>query len=507
MLHSFVFAPFADPAAEAQFDALHAQLQPLAATGGPVLLLGNLPLTDAGTLDAVVVRPAGIVLLLFINGGGSLHIPALSHGPWQLAGRPLTGQAGSANPYAQFQRQQRALAAWLTAQPGLGPIQPASIAGVALFAQPVTFGSEVEARLNVQTGPDNFQLLSSLPHLPRRLQRLALPGAGLPPAALQQWLLHLQAESGETAAEQEATEAADEDFWTHKARQLWRWLGAEDIPHDPPYGAAPLDAAAASAAEKQRLEQIRQQVRAELDQHAQAAAAREAEREQTIARLQAQLNQASAAPASAELQARLAAETREKAALEEAMRAARAETAARNRELDARIEQLGALIQQLQAQPAAPAARPAPGLPPPPAPVATSTAGANSRPAAAPLPTPRAAARRYSAWQLQPWRVAAMVAVIIGIVLGGWGLAQLRWGRPKPAAAPREARQTVPDATVSEEPAASTPTLPVDAAAAQLEQRLNNPVIDSTGPVPAATDSVQLVTPGYSDLDSLEDDE
>ncbi|RTQ45653.1 hypothetical protein EJV47_24500 [Hymenobacter gummosus] len=503
MLHSFLFAPFPDSAAEAQFDALHALLQPLAeADEAPLLLLGNLPLADADSLDAVVVRPAGIVLLQFIARGGSLHIPALGHSPWQLSGQPLPGRGSSANPYTEFQRQQRALAAWLTAQPGLGPIRPEVIAGIALFAQPVTFGSEVEARLNALTGADHYQLLSSLPHLPRRLQRLQVPGAALSPAALQQWLQHLLTESAETASAAEAEDSGAEDFWTQKARQLWRWLGAEDIPPDTQYASYAPDA----AAEKQRLEQVQQQVRAELDQHTQAAAAREAEREHIIRQLQQQLaaQASAAAPAAAELQARLAAETQEKEALREAVQLARAESAARNRELDARIEQLGTLIQQLQARPATPTPPgPTPAAAPPARPAAHSPAPPVARPA------PRPTVRRYSAWRLQPWRAAAVVAVVIGVVLGGWGLWYLYQHRAKPAPPRREARrapreQSAADATAPPEEAAPTP------AEQQLEDRLNNPVIDSTGGAqsgPAPTDSVLAPTPGYLDADSVEDDE
>ncbi|MCC3159025.1 hypothetical protein LJ737_17410 [Hymenobacter sp. 15J16-1T3B] len=496
MLHSFLFAPFDDPAAEAQFDALHAVLQPLAAEQ-PVVLLGNLPLQDAGTLDAVLARPAGIVLLQFIGRGGALHIPALNQGAWQLAGQPLTGQAGSANPYAQFQRQRRALAAWLTAQPALGPVRTEAIAGLALFSQPVTFGSEVEPRLNAQSGTDNFQLLSSLPHLPRRMQRLHPPGAALPAAALQQWLQHLQTESegGSGPDEAPAQPAAPDDFWTQKARQLWRWLGAEDIPPDSGYADYPADPAGASAAEKQRLEELRQQVRTELDQHTQAMTAREVEREATIRQLQQQLTQATAAPSTAELQARLAAETREKEALHEAMQLARAESAARNRELDARIAQLGTLIQQIQARPAAapapagPAAGPAPGAASPPP----------ARPAPRPVVRPRA--RRYSSWQLQPWRAVAVLAVLLGLVVGGWGIARLYRSHTKAAPPRREAQQpnrAEPTDESTEE--AVAPTAP----ASPLEERLNNVVIDSTGAQsePAATDSVLAPSKGYIDLDS-----
>ncbi|GAB2967005.1 hypothetical protein GCM10027048_42080 [Hymenobacter coalescens] len=483
MLHSFLFAPFADPAAEAQFDALHAALQPLAeGAHGPALLLGNLALEDAGTLDAVLVRPAGAVLLLFVPRGGALHLPTLGHAPWQLAGQPLPGQAGTANPYAQFQRQQRALAAWLSAQPELGFIRPEAIAGVVLFAQPVSFGSEVEARLNVQSGADNFQLLSSLPHLPRRLQQLAPAGAALPAEALQRWLQYLQTES-EDAAPTEPDAAAPDDYWTQKARQLWRWLGAEDVPADPPYGGPE-----SAAAEQERLEQIRRQVRAELAEHTQAINAREAEREQTIAHLQARLAQASrASTATTELQARLAAETREKAVLEAAIRATRAEAEARNRELDARIQQLGTLIQQLQGRPALPA-KPTPGVAPTPT---------QPKPAA-----PRV--QRYSAWHLQPGRAAAVVAVLLALGAGAWGLTKLPWESRKPAAPRREVRRPAPQEAVPApqvEPASETPQ---DEAAAQLEERLNTVIIDSTGQqlTPAPTDSVLPARKGYLDLDS-----
>ena len=513
MLLSFLFSAFDAPATEAQFDALHAALQSALPADGPALLLGNLPLEDAGTLDAVLVRPAGIVLLQFVGRGGALHIPALNQGAWQLAGQPLTGQTGAANPYAQFQRQRRALAAWLTAQPALGPIRAEAIAGIVLFSQPVTFGSEVEPRLNAQSGTDNFQLLSSLPHLPRRLQRLHPPGAALPTEVLHQWLLHLQAEADDGAATAEtAPDAPAADFWTQKAQQLWRWLGAEDVPPDLGYAGYPPDPAAASAAEKQRLEDVRQQVRAELDQHTQAMTAREVERDTTIQQLQQQLAQATAAaPGTAELEARLAAETREKQALHEAMQLARAESAARNRELDARIAQLGTLIQQMQTRqsPAAPPAAPA-------APLITATtapavvppvarAAAPAAAPAAPRPAPRPAVRRYSSWQLQPWRVVAVVAVLLGLLGAGWGLWQL-YRRLAAPTARREIRRPQPETAPAEGPIEEA--APEEAAPSPLEERLNNPVIDSTGQnEPAASDSVQAPGQNYQDVvDSIENE-
>ena len=78
MVHSFLASPFTDPAQAGQYAAVLAALQADAATD--LLLLGNLVLEDrAVPLDAVVVRPHGITLLVLVPRSGQLSIPALSY--------------------------------------------------------------------------------------------------------------------------------------------------------------------------------------------------------------------------------------------------------------------------------------------------------------------------------------------------------------------------------------------------------------------------------------------
>ena len=146
-------------------------------------------------------------------------------------------------------------------------------------------------------------------------------------------------------------------------RKMWRWLGADDIPDDAPYGSYPAAEVAASSAEKLRLEQARLDDQAQLHQKLQELEAREAQREHSMSQLVAQLAQAPPVTSEAQLlREQLALETREKEALDEAIRQSRAESAARNQDLDAKIQQLGQLIEQLHARPAAaPTAAAVPG--------------------------------------------------------------------------------------------------------------------------------------------------
>jgi hypothetical protein len=149
--------------------------------------------------------------------------------------------------------------------------------------------------------------------------------------------------------------ASTTEFLTQKARQLWGWLGAADIPdEDPPYGYDPGATAAARREEKKQLEQLRQQMQADLAAQLRLMEARERERERSMAQLRAELAHAPAvAPEAAQLQARLAAESREKSAQETAMQASVAAAAAQNQELDAKIQQLNQLIERLNTQAAA----------------------------------------------------------------------------------------------------------------------------------------------------------
>ncbi|UOQ51766.1 hypothetical protein [Hymenobacter cellulosivorans] len=408
MLHSLLFAPFADAARQAQYDALLAALAD-ETPPTPTLLLGNFTVAEA-SFDAVVVRPHSITALLLVPGQGQLHLAPTA---WQLGGQALD------NPVAAFELQRQVLATWLSADLSAAPLAAHDVTGLVVFGPTVEFGPSVEPQLRHLPTADDLHLLRQPAHLPRRLWNLTRAGINLPEAALRSWFQELAGDVEEDLAEEVSELVAPVGFWEHKARQLWRWLGAEDVPHDQPYGYPAPDAVAASQDEKARLEQIRQQVRAELQEQNQAAAAREAAREQTIAQLQAQLRQASAvAPETAALQARLAAETQEKAALAEAVRQAQAELAARNRQLDARIEQLGQALQQLQARPATAATAPSASAP------LSATAPA---PAAAARPPRRVSgpSRPAADWQVRWHRVAVVAAVAGGLGWGVWGAIHL----------------------------------------------------------------------------------
>ncbi|PJJ60492.1 hypothetical protein [Hymenobacter chitinivorans] len=481
MLHSLLFAPFADAARQAHYDALQAAL---AAEAPPTttLLLGNFTLGEE-SFDAVVIRPRSITTLL---------VP----GPGKLSGSELENLA------ATFQRQQQVLAAWLSADLGPAPISTSDVTGLVVSEDAGELAPALETHLRQLPTADSLGLLRQPAHLPRRLWSLTRTGVELPEAALASWFTAL---AGEAAAEaddvvEEMSElVAPMGFWEHQARQLWRWLGAEDVPHDQPYGgySAP-EAVAARQDEKARLEQIRQQVRAELQAQNHAAAAREAAREQTIAQLQAQLRQASAvAPETADLQARLAAETREKAALAEAVRQAQAELAARNRQLDARIEQLGQALEQLQARPAPSPASP---LPPPtsqpPAPLAGAVRSAPAaqvrRVAAPPTPAP--------IWQLRWHRVAVVAAVAGGLGWGVWGAIHLAG---KLTSAPKSeataGRRAQLPATQDQPTAAETPVFADSTEDARAEEPV---IIDSAAtPTPAADSSEVMPEVAEPNLD------
>ena len=380
MVHLFLASPFADSARATQFAAVRAALE--ADSGTDSLLLGNLVLADGSApLDAVVLRPHSITLLVLLPRGGALSTPALTYGRWQLDGAPLPGTEDFDNPFEQFRQQKVQLDAWL--QPRFTPAQAnlRFISGLVVFEAPLTFRPDVEAALN--DAPPNFQLLAGPADLPRRLRQLASPEIDLTSADLAEWAVELNdfaatasgttsamaatpgsaviardsaalghpspagpAANPEAASRSEATAAAG-SFLGEKARALWGWLGANDVPDDDlPYGyAATLEA---RNEEKQQLEALRQQMQADVASQLQALEARETERERSIAQLRSELAQAPpvAAEASA-LVSRLGAETREKAALEAEMAASRAELAARNQELDAKIQQLGQLIGQL----------------------------------------------------------------------------------------------------------------------------------------------------------------
>ena len=253
MFHCFLAAPFADAARAQQFAALRATLQAQAEPA--TLLLGNLVLEDgAAPLDAVVVRPHGITLLVLLPGGGHLGIPALGYGSWLLNGAPLPAPEDFDNPFEQFRQQKMALQAWL--QPRFTPAQAnlSFITGLVLFGAPVRLGPDVEAAL--REAPAGFQLLSQPADLPHCLHQLVTPEISLTPHDLAEWAEEWAAfaaapnAAGEPAfpagagvpasasAAAGATAAAG-TFLGQKARAFWGWLGAHDVPDDdPPYGYA-----------------------------------------------------------------------------------------------------------------------------------------------------------------------------------------------------------------------------------------------------------------------------
>ncbi|MDJ0365156.1 WG repeat-containing protein [Hymenobacter sp. H14-R3] len=372
MVSYYLTTPFPDLARQRLFEAVAAALQ--AEPAGPAtLLLGHVAVSDeAGQVpfDAVVVQPHGITLLLLVPGGGRLSIPALGYGAWQLGGRPLAGRGGFDNLFEQFGQQKADLADWLATHLPVGQANLHCIKGLVLFSEPVTFAPD--AKLALQVAPANgFQLLASVAALPRCLGELATPEINFSPeelAALAVSLLpddeQATAMPASVSARATSSPAASEaaNFLGQKARKLWGWLGAADIPdEDPPYGYDPAAAAAARREEKQQLEQMRQQMQADVAAQLHLMEARESERERSIAQLRAQLAQAPAvAPEAAQLEARLAAENREKATQEASMQVSQAEAASRNQELDAKIQQLGQLIERLNTPAAPPAAPPLP---------------------------------------------------------------------------------------------------------------------------------------------------
>jgi hypothetical protein len=488
MLHSLLFTPFDNPAHQALYEAVYQALA-LEAAAEPTALLGNFAVGEAA-FDAVIVRPRSITVLLFVTGQGLLTSADLTQTTWQLGGQPV------ANPYPTFRQQQPVLAAWLGPELSAEPLPTPDITGLALFTGPVAFDPGIEQQLRQQPAADGFQLLRHAEQLPRRLWQLARTGINLPAHTLRAWAGELSqeldpdqgAEPGAVAQEM-ADLVAPIGFWEHKAQQLWRWLGAEDIPHDPPYGsfsAPPTDPTDAGREEMRRLEQIRQQVRTEVQAQSQATVAREAEREQLIRQLQEQLRQSSAlAPETAALQARLAAETQEKAALQEGIRVAQAESAARNQALDARIEQLGSLLQELRNRPAAAAAAPLP----PAAPVAPRPATTNQ---ARPVVRTRLA---RSPWQLQ-WHRAAVVAAVAGALgWGVWGVVHIsRQLSREPAPTPRAARRGARPAAVVEADVDDTTADSVQAAQAaeQAEADTQDSAVTMS---PAPADSSEVLAP------------
>lgn len=268
--------------------------------------------------------------------------------------------------------------------------------------------------------------------MPRRLAQLARLEIDLSEAELTEWA-HTLVEDPEPAAGESAPASFMEESGAAPVaersflRRAWGWLGAEDIPEDVPYSGQPAAQAAANATEKQRLEQMQRE--AQVQQQLQAMEAREAERERRIEELRSQLARAPPVTTEAQaLQERLAAESREKAALEAVIRTSRTESNARNRELNSKITQLGQLISQLNTRTAAPA---------------VSAATGSKR-------VPRA--RRLSR--------AAMVAGVVALLgADAWGVSRMG-SRSSPSAAPNGPATVQPNPTeaVGSTPASSAPT-------------------------------------------------
>jgi len=231
MLHDFLFAPFSNSLIQQQYERLRAALQ-AEAHAPETLLLGNFAVEENGVaLEAVVVRPHSLTILVLVPRGGKLQIPAWGYGAWQLGGQPLAGSVtGADNPYEQFRQQKEALAAWLETQfePTQADFQ--FITGLVVFGAPVTFGPEVETQLNQQ--PDgSFQLLGEAAQLPGRLAQLAQPEINFSDADLSQWAQTLAQEpaddlpvalSAPAGASPLGEDLPARSFW----RKAWGWLGA-----------------------------------------------------------------------------------------------------------------------------------------------------------------------------------------------------------------------------------------------------------------------------------------
>ena len=471
MVYSILPVPFASAARQRQYEALHAALA-ADTEAPPTVLLGNLAAFSPVEADALVVRPGGLALVVLTPKGGHLTMPELAYGTWQLDGQPLPGREGADNPFAQYRQQLPAALEWLGEQVPL--LQPPAQVGVALFEAPLTFGPEVEAHLHHHPAAHEFHLLGGAALVPARLRELLGSQADvIAEEELLDWADYLAA--GLPTAGEPTTNSDTTHYLGQKLRQLWSWLGAEDIPADPPYGggAPPPDHALRDQQEQARLHQLRQELLAELAQQRREAAAREATRTQELTQLRQQLAQAgqSAAERQAEQEA--------KAALEESLRTARTELAARNKELDSRIRQLGQLIEQLH-KPAAVVAAPA--------------KQAQALPLAPARTLPRVAPRKVAyrrMYQAERWGLVALAVAIMGA--GGWGM--VRWLHPPKSKPLRSAAHRPARAYQPEEGQAPAPIIIYDTLATpQSEGDLGA----TRSPVPAddeVTTTPALVTP------------
>ncbi|UOR07275.1 hypothetical protein MUN82_09285 [Hymenobacter aerilatus] len=452
MAHCFLFAPFADAARQRQYEAVCEVLE-LEVAAPTTLLLGNLDAVGIA-LDAVVIRPRSITALVLEPRNGHLSVPTLEYGAWKLNGQPLPGRSGADNPFDQYQQNQAKLATWLSQELHQPAAELPPLTGMVLFEAPLSFGPEVERQLRHYPGAGDFQLLSNPQLLPRRLWQLAQPEALLAEHELQEWATRLmdsyQTDDLTDDPAPAETEAAA-GFWTRKLRQFWGWLGAEDVPADPPYGAPLPMQPAEQQQEQQRLEQLRQELQQQLVQQQQAAATREAGQAQELERLRQQVAQTEQSDAARR------AEQQQKA-LEEALRTVRAEAAARNEELDARIQQLSKLLEQLRHPAATPLLQPP--LP---------TAAQPSRPTAPhTLPPPGRPAKSQSLVRLE--RIGLLVLVLLlGLVVGIGGVKYFTRPAERPHAPTRSARHTpapteeteaAPDSIAADDSVAAPATLP-----------------------------------------------
>ncbi|OON68359.1 WG repeat-containing protein [Hymenobacter sp. CRA2] len=350
MLHVFLPAPFPDAARQRLFEAVWATLDTPATP--PTLLAGQVPLPNGAVADAVVVRPHSLTVLLLHPGGGLLSIPDFAGAPWLLNGQPLPD-----NPFQQFQQLQPALLQLLG--PWLPPdaVNPRFVTGLWLAAEPVRFAADVEVSMSTAPEARQLQLVADLGRLPRRLAQLATPEIDLTAADISQLADGLQAATAVAPSASLLPTEPTADAPTlgtvmqNTARQLWRWLGAEDVDELPPDTYA---LAARGEDRKHELEAQQVELQQQLAEQLRAIEAREAAREHSIAQLRAELAQAQqqAAPNTAELQARLAAENRAHEAEESRRQTSQAEWQRRNQDLDAKINALEQLIQRLQTAPA-----------------------------------------------------------------------------------------------------------------------------------------------------------
>jgi len=291
MLVSILPVPFGDAGRQRQYEAIRAAFE-AEADAPATVLLGNLGAFSPIQADILVVRPSGLALGILTHQAGQLTIPALAAGPWLLDGQPLPSHAERDNPFAQYQQQLPVALAWLSEHFGLPEAELPPCAGIALFDAPLTFGPAVEAQLHHNTAAHDFQLIGDAAQLPARLrQQFDSEASILTEDELAEWAEYL---ADELATADELPSAPNPtNFLEQKLRQLWRWLGAEDIPADPPYGGPPPDQHLRDQQEQARLQQLRQELQAELHQQRQEAAAREAVRTQELAQLRQQVAQAS----------------------------------------------------------------------------------------------------------------------------------------------------------------------------------------------------------------------